>query len=81
MNKNARTECLETLLNESELNRFENLAAMLGIPKSTLNRSLINREVQRHGMAPPPARESRGCRGVGRLASRASASLSMRRTV
>lgn len=81
MNHNARTFCLETLLNESELSGFEALAQMLGVPKSTLNRSLINREVRCHGSPPVPPRESRGCRGPGRPASRAGVSLFQRRQV
>lgn len=81
MKQTARTLCLETLLNESELSGFEALARMLGIPKSTLNRSIINREVRRHGMPPAPPRESRGCRGAGRMASRGSVPVSQRRQV
>jgi hypothetical protein len=81
MNKNTRTLCLETLLNESEHSKFAALAQLLGIPMSTLNRSWINREVQRHGMAPPPGRESRGCRGAGRPASRGAPALLQRRQV
>ena len=80
MNKNARTLCLETLLNESELSGFEALAKLLGVPKSTLNRSLSNREVQRHGKRPGAPKASRGWRG-GRVASRSSAPLMVRRQV
>lgn len=81
MNKNARTLCLETLLNDSELSGLEKVAQMLGIPKSTLNRGWINERVQQHLMGPPPVRESRGCRGAGRPASRAEAFMSKRRQV
>jgi hypothetical protein len=71
LNPNVRTEVLETLLNPMELSGFAALSKLLGLSKSALNRSLINSAVQSHGMAPPPSRESRGCRGVGRPASRA----------
>ena len=81
MSNTARTLCLETLLNDDEMTGFERLAKLLGIPKSTLNRSLINREVQMHGNSPPAPKESRGCRGVGRQASRGSARLGQRRQV
>jgi hypothetical protein len=53
------------------MNGFTALSKLLGISKSALNRSLINSAVRTHGMAPPPGRESRVCRGVGRPASRA----------
>ncbi len=72
LNPNTRTECLETLLNPAEMDRFNALSKLLGISKSALSRGFINSEVQRHGIGAPPSRESRGCRGAGRLASRAS---------
>jgi len=72
LNPAVRTECLETLLNPAEMNGFTALSKLLGLSKSALNRSLINSAVRTHGMAPPPSRESRGCRGPGRPASRAS---------
>lgn len=71
LNPAVRTETLETLLNPEELSGFTALSRLLGISKSALNRALINSAVRTHGMSPPPAREPRGCRGPGRLASRA----------
>lgn len=71
LNPNVRTEVLETLLNPKELSEFTALSKLLGISKSALNRCLINSAVRTNGIAPPPSRESRGCRGVGRPASRA----------
>jgi hypothetical protein len=71
LNPAVRTETLETLLNPEELKGFTALSRLLGISKSALNRALINSAVQSHGMAPPPGRESRGCRGPGRPACRA----------
>jgi hypothetical protein len=71
LNPNVRTEVLETLLNPAELKGFTALSKLLGISKSALNRCLINNAVQANGIAPPPTRESRGCRGVGRPANRA----------
>ena len=71
LNPAVRTEVLETLLNPAEMTGFTALSKLLGISKSALNRSLINSAVRTHGMAPPPGRESRGCRGIGRPASRA----------
>lgn len=84
LNPNVRTEVLETLLNPKEMGGFSTLCKLLGVSKSAYNRSLINTAVQTHGMAPPPVRESRGCRGVGRPASRACAgrgATNMRRLV
>lgn len=81
MNPNVRTECLETLLNPLEMSGFAKLCQMLGVSKSAFNRSLINNAVRTHGMAPPPSRESRGCRGQRPPANRASAGLSVRRRV
>jgi hypothetical protein len=72
LNPNVRTEVLETLLNPEELSGFTALSKLLGISKSALNRCLINNAVRTNGIAPPPSRESRGCRGVGRPANRAS---------
>lgn len=71
LNPNVRTEVLETLLNPKEMGSFTALSKLLGLSKSALNRSLINSAVSTHGMAPPSGRESRGCRGPGRPASRA----------
>jgi hypothetical protein len=79
LNPNVRTEVLETLLNPAELSGFTALSKLLGLSKSALNRSLINTAVRTHGMAPPGARESRGCRGPGRPASRASGVMTGRR--
>ena len=74
LNPDVRTEVLETLLNPKEMGNFTALSKLLGISKSALNRCLINNAVQTHGIAPPPLKESRGCRGVGRPASRAGGS-------
>lgn len=72
LNPAVRTEVLETLLNPAEMGGLTALSKLLGLSKSALNRSLINSAVRTHGMAPPPPKESRGCRGPGRLACRAS---------
>jgi hypothetical protein len=81
LNPSVRTETLETLLNPAEMSGFTALSKLLGISKSALNRSLINSAVRTHGMAPPPNRESRGCRGPGRLANRASGAKGVRRNL
>lgn len=81
LNPAVRTECLETLLNPAEMNGFTALSKLLGLSKSALNRSLINSAVRTHGMAPPPGREPRGCRGVGRPANRASGPKGARRNL
>lgn len=81
LNPDVRTEVLETLLNPKEMGGFTNLCKLLGLSKSALNRSLINSAVQTHGMAPPPGKESRGCRGAGRLANRASGPKGARRNL
>lgn len=81
LNPAVRTECLETLLNPAEMSGFTKLSQLLGLSKSALNRSLINSAVRTHGMAPPPSRESRGCRGAGRMANRASSPKGARRNL
>jgi hypothetical protein len=43
----------------------------LGVGVSTWYRNLANAEMQRHGKPPAHPKESRGCRGPGRTASRA----------
>ncbi len=81
LNPAVRTETLETLLNPAEMNGLKTLSSLLGLSKSALTRSLINSAVRTHGMAPPPGRESRGCRGPGRLANRASGAKGVRRNL
>ena len=84
LNPDVRTEVLETLLSPKEMNGLTVLSKLLGVPKSTLSRSLINKEVERHGTAPPSIQESRRCPGAGRPASRANGAKgarNMRRSV
>lgn len=81
MNPNTRTECVEVLMNPSELSGLEAICKALGVAKSTFLRGLSNTAVRTHGMAPPPSRESRGCRVRQPIANRASAALSVRRRV
>lgn len=70
LNPNVRTECLETLLNPTEMNSFGALCKLLGVSKSAYNRALINGAVHSHGTAMKPSKESRGCPGRGHVASR-----------
>lgn len=79
MNSNTRTVCVEVLLNESELSRLDSSRGGLG--RSPYFRNLLHLAARLHGMAPPPQRESRACRGVGRPASRAAGFMSQRRQV
>ena len=72
INTAVRTECLETLLNPAEMSGFSDLCKLLGVSKSAYNRTLINTAVRTHGTGRDQQKESRGCRGPGRPASRAS---------
>lgn len=68
----ARTECVEVLFNEAELDALKELCKALGIARSAFLRGLAINQVQTNGKAAFGQMESRGCRG-GRPASRASA--------
>jgi hypothetical protein len=57
------------LFNPAELFNLDRIRN--GMARSTFLRSLSNNAAHGNGKAPPPARESRHCRGVGRPASRA----------
>lgn len=75
MNPNTRHHCIEMLINDNELSGLNTICTALGVAKSVFLRSLMNAQVQRHGMPPAPPKESRHCRGVARPASRASAGM------
>ena len=77
LNPNTRTECVEVLLNRSELNKLD--AVRGGLARSPFFRSMLDKEVRSNGIPPSPPRESRGCRGAGLVESRASADVSQRR--
>lgn len=77
LNPNTRTECVEVLLNPTELITLDAIRG--GLARSPFFRSILDKEARSHGKPPSPPRESRGCRGAGRLASRASADVSQRR--
>lgn len=77
LNPDTRTETVEVKLNLREVSRLDNIRGGLG--RSPYFRALLDEADRRHGMPPAPPKESRGCRGQGRPASRASATLSMRR--
>lgn len=70
LNPNARTACIEVLLNESELSRLDRIRGGLG--RSPYFRDLLHRATRTNGMGPPAVRESRHCQGAGRPASRGS---------
>jgi hypothetical protein len=70
-NPEARIDTIEVCVNEAEKNAAKALCKALGIGVSTWYRNLGNAELQRHGMPPGKPKESGGCRGVGRPASRA----------
>jgi len=71
-NPEARDDTIEICVNSREKSDAKAFCKLLGIGVSTWYRNLGNAEIQRHGMPPAPPKESRGCRGVGRPASRAS---------
>jgi hypothetical protein len=79
MNPNTRTICIEVLLNQTEASRLDALRGGLG--RSPYFRHLIHTAARTDGKAPPSRRESRACRGPGRVASRGGASMSQRRQV
>lgn len=70
LNPATRTAVVEVLFNPGELSVLDKIRN--GMARSTFLRSLSNNAAHGHGMAPPKGRESRGCRGVGRPANRAS---------
>ena len=71
LNPATRIETVEVKMNPEELASLDGLRKLFGLGRSPFLRALSNVSAHTHGMAPPPARESRGCRGVGRPASRA----------
>jgi hypothetical protein len=73
LNPKTRTECVEVLMNPAELSGLDRICQSFGMARSTFLRGLSNSAVRTHGTAPSFSGESRGCRGPGRMASRASA--------
>lgn len=71
LNPNARTECVEVLLNPSELSGLDRVCQAFGMARSTFLRGLSNNAVRTHGTAMPGGKESRHCPGPGRAAARA----------
>lgn len=79
MNPKTRNVCIEVLLNQTEVSFLDQLRGGLG--RSPYFRHLIHAAARTDGKAPPHRRESRGCRGPGRPASRGGAVMSQRRQV
>lgn len=79
MNTQTRTVCVEVLLNPTEVTCLDRLRGGLG--RSPFFRHLIHAAARVDGKAPPSRKESRGCRGPGRPASRGGACMSQRRQV
>lgn len=79
MNPETRTICIEALFNPAEVSSLDSLRGGLG--RSPFIRYLVHQAAQTDGKSPPRAKESRGCRGPGRPASRGGACLSQRRQV
>ena len=71
INPNTRTATVEVLMNAAELEGLDRVRQMFGMDRSPFLRFLTNNAVRTHSTTPPPFRESRGCRGPGRPASRA----------
>lgn len=78
LNPETRTECVEVIANIGEKASWRDHCREIGIPVSTWLRGLGNTEVQRHGKPPAPPKESRACRGGGKIASRASGGIASR---
>lgn len=70
LNPATRIETVEVKLNPEELASLDGLRKLFGLGRSPFLRALSNVAAHTHGMAPPRSRESRGCPGPGRLASR-----------
>lgn len=70
LNPATRTAVVEVLFNPGELSALDRIRN--GMARSTFLRALSNNVAHGNGKAPPPVKESRGCRGIGRPASRAS---------
>lgn len=81
MNPNTRTKRIEMLVNAAEETILDTVRGP--VDRSSFMRGLMYAAAaaRTHGMAAPPPRESRHCRGLGRPASRASVSMSQRRQV
>lgn len=68
----ARHITVEVLINEAELSLLDQIRGGLG--RSPFFRHLMHGAASSHGKPPSPPKESRGCRGMGKPASRARAS-------
>ncbi len=79
MTTETRTITIEVLLNPTEVSCLDRLRGGLG--RSPFFRQLIHTAARTDGKAPPPRKESRGCRGPGRPASRGGAGVCGRRQV
>lgn len=71
-NPEARTDIVEVCVNTIEKSEAKAHCKAIGIGLSAWYRSLGNAELQRHRNGAPAPKESRGCPGAGRLATRAS---------
>lgn len=79
MNPNARTKRIEMLVNPAEVRILDLVRGH--VDRSPFLRGLMHEAARTHGKPPAPPRESRGCRGVGRAANRASGGMMVRRQV
>ena len=79
MTTEARTICIEALFNTVEVSRLDRLRGGLG--RSPYLRHLVDVADRVDSKATPAQKESRGCRGLGRPASRAGAGLFGRRQI
>lgn len=79
MNPKTRTACIEVLLNDVEQTFLDQLRGGLG--RSPYFRHLLHVAARTDGTTPPARRESRGCRGPGRPASRGAPAMSQRRLI
>lgn len=77
MNPNARTKRIETMLNQSEVTLLDTIRGH--VDRSPFLRGLMYAAARTNGIPPAPPKESRGCRGNGRIASRASSGMMVRR--
>ena len=68
---------IEVLLNKKGVTRLDKLRGGLG--RSPYFRALLDGADRANGMPPAAPKESRGCRGKGKQASRGAPAMSMRR--
>lgn len=79
LNPATRIETVEVKLSPDELASLDGLRKLFGLGRSPFLRALSNVAAHTHGMAPQPAKESRGCPGRGRVSGKPGVTAHARR--